>query len=242
MSTTIYKAGVSIFLICTSPFFLIAQSLNDYPHKADSSFQQAQNKKWRFGFDLSVYGSTIKGSQLNADYFAKPSVGLCFVANYRFVKFASLSIGAGYHQYGAGSITKIKLPVTGAAPDSTYRQRLRFNTFAFPISLNLRTPKDILKGWKIGGTFSVVPIVNVSSRDVYNSIEPTTRVIDVNKDVSSSYFKNDLMIQFAVGPEIAAGTGILKFQFVYIIGTANVYAVTGNGRNEAMGFRIGYLF
>ena len=56
-----------------------------------------------------------------------------------------------------------------------------------------------------------MPLINASSHDVYNSIEPTIRVLDVNKDVSNLYFKNDMLLQFAIGPEVMVATGTFRF-------------------------------
>lgn len=201
-------------------------------------------KKFRVGLDVNLLWSTIDGDKLANNYFSKPSVGIAVAASYYFKSFVGVSVGVGYQQLGAGITTAIKNPIVGQAPDSTYRTRLRFNTWVVPISIHLRTPKEfIFESWRLGGSLSVIPTFNASSRWVYVSLEPSLRVADANRDVSSQYFKTDLQYRLALGPEINAGTGIFRFQVVYMIGTANVYANgLGNGTNQSVGFSLGYQF
>lgn len=202
------------------------------------------DKKFRLNANFGLHWSTIEGKSLATQYFSKPSVGIGIAAEYYFKPYIGLSIGAGYQQLGSGIYTQIKQSVSGVQPDSTYRSRLRFNTFVFPVTLHLRSPKDLLlDGWRFGASFSLIPLINSSTHQVYNSLEPSLPVLDDNKDVSSLYFKNDMMYQIAIGPEIISGTGIFKFQFVYSAGTTNVYSANqGNGNNRAYGFKIGYSF
>ncbi len=202
------------------------------------------NKKFRLNANFGLHWSTIEGKSLASRYFSKPSVGIGIAAEYYFKSYIGLSIGAGYQQLGSGIYTQIKQSISGLQPDSTYRTRLRFNTFVFPVTLHLRTQKYfLLDGWKFGASFSLIPLINSSTNQFYNSLEPSLLVLDDSKDVSSLYFKNDLLYQIAIGPEIISGTGIFKFQFVYSIGTANVYSSNqGNGNNRAYGIKIGYSF
>ena len=143
-----------------------------------------------------------------------------------------------FQQRGAGIINPDKVKELGN-PDSTYRERLRFNHVQVPISLILRT-KDLIKGIRLSGAFSLVPIINFESSDVFNSIEDGYHVIT---PVSDQYQKNDLLSQFSVGPDINAGNTILRIHFVYSKGTNNVYS-TGAGKsyNESMGVQISWLF
>ena len=233
------KSFLIVMVVAFNSIYVIGQQ---QPMKDE--LKHPFKKKFRMGTTFNLLWSSIDGKSLPVEYFAKPSVGIFFVAEYFPKPFIGVSVGGGYQQLGAGIITKITQPVTGQLPDSTYRTRLRFNTFALPISIHLRTPKDIiLPGWRLGFAASLIPTLNVSSRQVYNSLEPSLRVLDDNQDVSKMYFKNDLLYQIALGPEIEAGTGILKFQFVYTAGTTNVFTANqGNGTNQAYGIRIGYLF
>jgi hypothetical protein len=155
-----------------------------------------------------------------------------------------VSIGAGYQQRGAGIYNPNKYPVTGLDPDSTHRERLRFNTIEIPLSVILRTPKDVVKGLRFSASVGVVPMFNVKSHDVFNELEAGIRNVSPVTDVSSSYLKSDLAYQLTIGPEIDSGTtGIFRIHFLYSKGTKNVYS-TGSvkGTNETMGVRVSWIF
>lgn len=205
----------------------------------DKEVPRPFDKKWLFGMDVSFHWSTLKGSQLAKDYFYKPNIGFTFQTSYFPRPYLGFSIGLGFQQMGAGVTKHLVAKVTNSV-DSTNRERLRFNTFILPISVNLRTPHDVLfKGCRIGGTFSVVPVIVHNVHDVYNSLEPYIVYLDYKPDVSSSYYKSDLLFQLAAGPEFETGTGLIKMQLFYNQGTSNVYAANqGNAHVQMIGFRL----
>lgn len=236
------KARTKLFLLVIA--ISASFEANGQEKNSNEKLLRPFDKKFRWGTTLNMLWSSIEGKSLPVQYFTKPSIGIFLVAEYYFKPFIGISVGAGFQQLGAGIITNVKQPVVTPSLDSTYRTRLRFNTLAFPISFHLRTPRDVvLKGWRFGGALSLIPLINTASNQVYNSLEPSLYNLDNTKNISNLYLKNDLLYQIAIGPEIEAGTGILKFQFVYTSGTTNVYnSNQGNGTNQAYGFRIGYLF
>jgi len=199
----------------------------------------AFDKKWRWGITYTQSWSTIKGTDLPAPYFSKASVGLQVSAEYFPLKFLGLSAGAGYQQRGTGIRNANAGPV-----DSTYRDRLRFNTFEFPIAVIIRTPKDIIKGLRFSGSLGIVPVINRNSRDVKISLEPNIADLDKTTDVSAKYFKSDVALQFTGGPEIdMAANLVIKIQFYYSRGTADVFAAgQGTGHNQNTGIRICLMF
>ena len=201
------------------------------------------DRKLLFGLTFSLYHSTIQGNKLPDDYFDKQSIGIQFNVEYYFRPFLGIGLGAGYQQRGTGIKTH-SAPVSGATPDSTYRRRLRFNTIELPISIFIRTPNDVIKGLRFSGSASLIPLVNLNSRDVFLVLEPTIADISKSKNVSSDYFKQDLLIQFSAGPEIdSGGSGIFKIHFTYGQGTSNVFAQNqGIGNNHSTGIRITWLF
>src|SRR5258706_5323156 len=205
---------------------------------------QGFEKKILWGVAYQQTWSTIRGNPLPEDYFPKPSLGVSVSAEYYPLPFIGVGAGAGYQQRGAGITHHNSLPVTGNALDSTHRERLRFNTLEFPISLFLRTPGDIVKGLRLGGSLAVVPMVNLHSRDVFIEVEPSVRDTDVVHNVSSSYFKKDTAYQLSFGPEIdSGGSGIIKVHFLYSRGTTNVYKTErGTGHNQTMGVRLAIMF
>ena len=228
------------------PFFLIlclqlgySQKLPFEETKKDKSLEH----KLLLGFTFSWYRTTIQGDNLPNDYFGKQSLGLQFNIEYYFLPFLGLGLGAGYQQRGTGIKTN-SVPVSGATPDSTYRRRLRFNTIEFPISLLIRTPKDVIKGIRLSGSASIVPLINLNSRDVFLVLEPTIADVSKTQNVSADYFKQDMLAQFTAGPEFDfGGSGIFKVHFTYAQGTNNVFAVNkGIGYNYSTGIRITWLF
>lgn len=227
-------------------YFLLMMALADatwaqqFTPPASDIKPSAFNKKFYWGLAYTQSWSTIKGSTLPRSYFSKPSVGATISVEYYPLSFLGVSVGAGYQQRGAG----VKNSYTPGLPDSTYRERLRFNTFELPISLLLRTPRDIIKGLRLGGSIGIVPIINRNSRDSKISVEPNVYDLDNVKDVSNKYFKNDFAIQLAAGPEIdMAASQVIKIHFYYSQGTANVYSAgQGSGHNQNLGIRISWMF
>src|SRR5258708_5064413 len=153
------------------------------------------DRKFHAGLTVSQYWSTISGSSIS--YFSKPSLGALVSVEYYPLSFLGIGLGAGYQQRGAGVSHRVAQIF---APDSAYRERLRFNTLEFPVSIFLRTPKDILRGLRLSGSLAVVPLINLHSHDVLNIQEPSIGNTDIVKDVSVAYFTNDMTFQFSIGP------------------------------------------
>jgi hypothetical protein len=196
-------------------------------------------KKFHWGLGSNFYFTTIVGDNLPDTYFSKPSLGFDFRAEYFFKPYIGLGIGAGFQQRGAGIINPDKVKGLGN-PDSTHLERLRFNTIELPISLTLRTSKDVIKGVRLSGTFSLVPLINFESNDVFNSPTDGNHVVT---SVDNQYQKSDLLYQFSVGPDINAGNGIFRIHFVYSKGTSSVYSNNpAKGYNEGMGVQVSWLF
>jgi Outer membrane protein beta-barrel domain len=197
------------------------------------------DKKFHWGISANTYFTTITGDNLPKTYFSKPSLGFDVRAEYFFKPYIGLGVGVGFQQRGAGIINPDKVKELGN-PDSTYRERLRFNHLQVPISLILRTNKDIIKGVRLSGTLSVVPLINFESSDVFNSVEDGNHVIT---PVSDQYQKNDLLYQLSIGPDINAGNTIFRIHFVYSKGTSNVYSTGTNvGYNQSLGIQVSWLF
>ncbi len=216
------------------------QKLNFNSEKEpDELIPRPFEKKFHCGISINTYFTTIAGDNLPKTYFSKPSLGFDIRAEYFFKPYVGLGVGIGFQQRGAGIINPDKVKELGN-PDSTYRERLRFNHIQVPISLILRTSKDIVKGIRLSGTFSLVPIFNFESNDVFNSVEDGNHIIT---PVSNQYQKNDLLYQFSFGPDINAGNTIFTIHFVYSKGTSNVYSTNlSKGYNEGMGVQISWLF
>lgn len=207
------------------------------------------DKKFRWGISGNQYWGTIRGKDLTDEYFAKPCLGFNIRAEYFPVSFIGISIGGGIQQRGAGIITPDysggsfthpwESPIGDA--DSTYRRRLRFLTYEIPVSILLRSPKDLIKGVRpsVSAGFSMARVRWVN--DVFQSPEDGFHTTQV---VSEDYLRRDLAVQLTAGVDIdAGGGGVLQVHLVYACGTRNVYASgQGDGRLNTYGFRLSWLY
>ena len=206
-------------------------------------------KKFKWGVSLNQYWGTIKGTNLPNTYFAKPCIGFNVRAEYYPLSFVGVAVGFGMQQRGAGIINPDNYGGAFTHPwivpqydsDSTYRERLRVNTIEVPITLLLRTPKDLIKGMRLSAAGGIVYSYVSWTKDAFLSVEDGYHKI---VDLSPNFLANDVGYQFSVGPEIdAGGACVLQVHFVYTKGTKNVYYTgPGDGRLETYGFRVAWLF
>lgn len=205
-------------------------------------------KKFRWGLSWNQYWGTIKGSDLNHDYFAKPCIGFNMRTEYYFIPAVGIGVGFGVQQRGAGILNVDNSGGAFTHPwenpkydgDSTYRERLRFNTIEVPVTLLLRTPRDIVKGLRLSGAAGIVFVKPWEVYDIFMIVEDgyhqTTKV---EKD----YLSSDLGYQLSFGPDIDAGQScVFQLHFVYTKGLRNVYNGSGDGRLVTYGFRVSWLF
>jgi len=215
---------------------------------ADVIAKSVFNEKFNWGLAYHQYWGTIQGSNLPKKYFSKPCFGVSLRTEYYPFSILGVGVGFGIQQRGAGirnedhyggSFTHPWEP--NYNPDSTYRERLRMNTIEVPLTLLLRTPKDVFKGVRLSASAGVVWIRNNYVKDYWHSPEDGFHTII---DVSSDYIKKDFGYQLSFGADInAAESCILQFHLVYGRGTRNVYNTgPGDGKTETYGFRIGWLF
>lgn len=207
------------------------------------------DQKLRLGLTWNQYWGIIKGSNLEKEHFAKPCVGASLRAEYYPLSFIGVGVGFGVQQRGTGLINEDREGGTfthpwfgfqGSTEDSTYRQRLRMNTIEVPVTLLLRTPKDVIKGMRISGAAGLVWIRNDYVKDFWHKPEDGFHTIT---DVSDDYIKQELGYQMSVGADIDAGQTIFQFHLVYSKGTRNVYKTgIANGQVETYGFRFAWLY
>lgn len=226
---------------------VLAQSIEKI--KEESLVPNIFDKKFRWGISGNQYWGNIKGSNLPREYFGKPCLGFNLRAEYYPLSFIGVGAGAGIQQRGAGIINK---DISGGSfthpwdypqfnGDSTYRQRLRFNTIEIPITLLLRTPKDVIKGVRVSAAAGLAYIKTSRVNDVFLSVEDGYHL---DRIVTQDYLANDIAYQLSLGTDIdAGGGGIFQVHLVYTRGTKNVYAVgQGDGRLETYGFRLAWLY
>ncbi len=229
-----------------------AQTMNSI--KAAEATAKPFEKPFRLGASFNIYWTKFKGSDLPQEYYAKPSLGMNIRAEYYFTSFLGLGAGFGYQQRGTGVINP---DYSGGAfshpwvvnkngvqgdPDSTYLQKIRFNTLELPVTVLLRTPKDVIKGVRLSAAAGVIYLYNIEANDVYQSI-----VDGFHKDtpVTADYVRHDLGYQLSFGADIDAGSGgtIFQVHFVYNEGLKNVFAQgQGTGTQMAYGIRLACLF
>lgn len=243
---------LSLVALLLLTFGTSAQTMKDVI--ADGAEKQPFDKKFRIGAGFHIYWAKFKGDNMPVAYFAKPGLGLSIRAEYYFNSFLGIGAGFGYTQRGTGVINAdnsggafshpwiVNKYGTQGDVDSTYLEKLRFNTLEFPLTVNLRTPKDVIKGVRLSGAVGVIYMYNIEANDVFQSI-----VDGFHKDmpVTSDYIRHDLGYQVSVGADIdSGGTGtVFQLHFVYTEGLGNVFAAgQGNGTQVAYGIRFTCLF
>ncbi|MBY0432963.1 MAG: PorT family protein [Cyclobacteriaceae bacterium] len=245
-------------LVFSQPLHVLAQKVSKEQILAEGELKESLDKKFHWGISLQNYLSSITGNQVERSYFYKPSIGFNFRAEYYFNSFLGIGVGAGYQQRGAGLKNS---DVTGGAfahpwvfvdtpegyrsgdPDSTYLERLRFNTVEFPVTLLLRTPKDVLqKGMKLSGAVGPTFVHLFSANQMFQSIVDGFHPYNWVQD---NYTANQFGLQASVGFDIDSGAGSSMFQvhLVYTTTLSNIYAKgQGDGRNTTAGIRLAWLF
>ncbi len=237
----------------TIALVLVFSSLAGFAQTKEDIIAQAEEKdvfekKLRFGVSWNQYWGTIKGSNLPKEYVAKPCVGASLRAEFYPLSFIGVGVGFGVQQRGAGIINPDNYgdPFThpwkpNYDPDSTYRQRLRMNTIEIPVTLLLRTPKDIIKGVRLSGAAGIVWIKNDYVKEFWHRPEDGFHTII---DVEDDYIKQDLGYQLSLGADInCASQSVFQVHFIYTKGTNNIYkTASGDGRVETYGFRLAWLY
>lgn len=244
MKTMKHSIGLVLFFSSLAAF---AQTKEEI--MAQAVEKNIFEKKLKFGLSWNQYWGIIKGSNLPKKYFAKPCVGASLRAEYYPSSFIGIGVGFGVQQRGAGIINEDKTGGTFTHPwfglqdnteDSTYRERLRMNTIEVPVTLLLRTPKDVIKGVRLTGAAGIVWIKNDYVKDFWHKPEDGFHTI-IN--VEDDYIKQDLGYQASIGADIDAGQSVFQVHLVYTKGTKNIYTTgSGDGRVETYGFRLAWLY
>ncbi len=243
-----FLGALCLLLPCISG----AQTMNSI--KAEDSVQMTLTKKFRWGVSMNLYWTKFHGSDLPISYYAKPSMGMNIRAEYYFNSWFGLGAGFGYQQRGTGIVNVdnsggafshpwiVNQYGTQGDVDSTYLEKLRFNTLEFPLTILLKTPKDVVKGIKLSAAAGIIYIYNIEANDVYQSIVDG---FHKSTDVTSQYIRHDLGYQLSAGIDIDTGGNGTLFQlhFVYNEGLGNVFAAAqGTGTQVSYGLRFACLF
>ena len=176
-------------------------------------------------------------------------MGFNIRAEYYPLPFLGVGAGIGYQQRGAGIINPDNYGGSFAHPwvkpnpqdtDSTHAEKLRVNSIELPLTLLLRTPKDVIKGIRLSAEAGVIWIHNVRTNNIWLD------VVGGNHEdhfVTDMYVKDDFGYQLSFGPDINAGSTVFQVHAVYTRGMKNVYAAgQGDGRQTTIGLRVAWLF
>ena len=249
MKKKIFVPIITCMLLSTTAFGQTLASI-----VAEKYEKEPFAKNFRWGVSFNMYWSKLVGDQLPVPYYGKPSLGFNIRAEYYFASFLGVGLGVGYQQRGSGIINPdnsggafshpwvVNKYGTQGDPDSTYLEKLRFNSIEVPLTILLRTPKDLIRGIRPSAGVGLIYIYNIRSNDVFQSV-----IDGFHKDnaVTDAYIRNDLGYQLSLGADIDAGGNGTMFQlhFVYTEGLGNVYAIgQGNGHQITYGVRLSCLF
>jgi Outer membrane protein beta-barrel domain len=200
------------------------------------------DKKFFFGATFNTSWAKITGSNLPVEYFWRPTTGASLRAEYFFHKYIGVSIGLQYQQRGSGIVTPDFVKTLGD-PDSTYRARIKMVTVEVPICLVVRSG-EIIKGVRLHASGGISPVHNFESKFTRFSVEDGFHVKEVQNE---RYYKNDFAFIASAGFDInAANATIFQIHFYGSWGTKNVFNPTAfpgaDGRNNVLGFRLGWMF
>lgn len=232
--------AVILFTVLCGVEITQAQEKVNYNHEQepDELIPQPFTKKFHWGIGLQTYFTSFTGNNLAANYFTKPSLGIQVQAEYFPVSYLGIGVGIAFQQRGAGVTNSDKVKLLGD-PDSTYIERIRFNTVEFPVSIILRS-NDVVRGMRLSASISAIPMLNFESNDVVHSVSDGNHKVT---NVDTYYQKNDLLFQISAGPDINTGSGIFRVHLVYFQGTKNIYeSINANGYNVGGGIKLTWLF
>ena len=232
---------LSLFVGLMFPLLLAAQNKRDI--KAEDSPDFFVQKKLRYGLAWHNSWSSLVGSNLPADYFYKPSLGFKFQADYYFNPNWGLNVGVAYQQRGAGILSPDEVKEVGNA-DSTYRLRLRINSFELPVLLLWRQAKPTIGGTRFTVGFGAVPALIARTGTIFNSVEDGFHILE---NVSPLYKRFDMLAQAQAGFDInAAGACLLQVQLFYQQGFINAYKsptfANAKGYSSNWGIKLGFMF
>ncbi|TAF64814.1 MAG: PorT family protein [Cytophagales bacterium] len=213
---------------------------------AQSNNKSIYDKKILIGLQFNQSFTSLNIGEQPRAYFFKPSIGIGLRLNYYFAKKWGLAIGIDYQQRGTG----VKNPDFEGGlgnPDSTNRERLRFNCLEIPIHLLYRSASPIFKNQNMRWSLfvGIAPSYNLQASDVFHSIEDGFHQVVYVTDL---YARFDAIAQMGIGLEFQAGYGTLfQLHLIGNLGLLNVYnsEITFgkySARNSAFGLRLGFMF
>jgi len=232
---------LSLCILLIFPLLLAAQDKRDI--KAEDSPDFFARRKLRYGIAWQNSWSSLVGSNLPAKYFYKPSLAVKIQADYYFNQNWGLNVGIAYQQRGAGIISPDGVKEVGNA-DSTYRLRLRFNSFELPVLLLWRQAQPTIGGTRLVIGLGAVPALIARSGTIFNSVEDGFHILE---NVSAQYRRFDMLGQLQAGFDInAADASLLQVQLYYQQGFINAYKsstfANAKGYSSNWGIKLAFMF
>lgn len=221
---------------------LTVLSLKGVAQPDTSTYHSRWEKKWYWGASLNNAIVSFTGSNLPAEYFWRPALGVTLKGEYFFHPNVGITAGCTFQAKGAGIITPDRDKSLGN-PDSTYRARIKFYDLELPIALVVRGLEPI-HGTRLRAEIGIVPARMLYARYTFLSVEDGFHLIENHSD---RYYKTDLFLQGALGLDInAADACIFQVHLYGNWGTRNIYEAASfpgaNGRNGLYGIRLGWVF
>lgn len=211
--------------------------------QAQDTLSQKFGKKFIYGGTFQHAWTSIKGSDLPRTYFTKPSLGGTLVAEYYLFNIIGAGGGIGFQQRGAGIKNPDVVKDLGNG-DSTYRERLRFQSWEIPLYLVVHSP-EVLNNLRFSGRFGVIWSTNFRTQNIFHSVEDGFHKITYP---GSDYYETDLLYSGSLGADINAGNHAIFQVHVFLqSGTKNVFRESGTlsghaGLNHAYGIQLGFFY
>lgn len=186
---------------------------------APKSAKKSLHKKWISPGLTFTQGFTTIEDESRSDYFVKPSLSGGATLSFNPIQWISVTGGLIHEQHGAGILMPDLVGGVGNG-DSTYRTRLRLNTWGIPVSITARTPV-IFDNARLSASYGMTYHKLARAIRIYNSIEDGFHVIDEYTDFFLPKFKTTW---WSVGVEIEVPhSAILQIHYVASRSATNVY-------------------
>lgn len=176
-------------------------------------------KKWLTpGLTFTQGFTSIEDASRN-DYFVKPSLSGGATLSFNPIQWVSLTSGITHEQHGAGILLNDDVGGIGN-PDSTYRTRLRLNTWGIPMFLTVRTP-ELFDKTRISASYGMTYQRLARATKVFHSIEDGFHQVE---EYTEFFVPGFWTTSWSMGLEIEVpGSAVLQIHYVASRSRQNVY-------------------
>ena len=176
-------------------------------------------KKWLTpGLTFTQGFTSIEDASRN-DYFVKPSLSGGATLSFNPIQWVSLTSGITHEQHGAGILLNDDVGGIGN-PDSTYRTRLRLNTWGIPMFLTVRTP-ELFDKTRISASYGMTYQRLDRATKVFHSVEDGFHQVE---EYTEFFVPGFWTTSWSMGLEIEVpGSAVLQIHYVASRSRQNVY-------------------